>query len=93
MMMTAIAPVLLDDTTIIDTEIADMMAEISAIIYSGATTFILPIYPQQMMVYEKDRAFTPTEIVSHTGISLTPHTVDTITDTVLLRKKITALMA
>jgi hypothetical protein len=92
MMMATIAPVPLDDTTMIDTEIADMMGEISAIIHPTTVAIALPIYPRQMPIYEKDSAFTPAEIASHTGASLTLRTVDTITDTALLRKKITGLM-
>ena len=90
--MTAIAPVPLDDTTTIDTEIADMMGEISAIIHPATVAIVLPVYPRQMLIYDKSIAFTPTEITSHTGASLTLRTVDTITDAALLRKKITALI-
>lgn len=93
MMTTAIAPVPLDDTTTIDTEIADMMGEISAIIHPATLVLVLPVYPQQMPIYEKGSAFTPTEIASRTGALLTLRTVDTISDATLLRKKITTLMA
>jgi putative effector of murein hydrolase len=92
MMMAVVAPVPLDDTTTIDTEIADMMSEISAIIHPATVAIALPAYPRQMSIYDKSIAFTPTEITSRTGASLTSYTIDTITDTALLRKKITSLI-
>jgi hypothetical protein len=92
MMMAVVAPVPLDDTTTIDTEIADMMGEISAIIHPATVALVLPVYPRQMPIYEKGIVFTPAEITSRTGASLTLRTVDTISDATLLRKKITTLI-
>jgi hypothetical protein len=89
MMMTAIVPVALDDTTTIDTEIADIMSEINTIIHPISVT--IPMYPTRMSIYEKDSEFTPSEISSHTGTWLTVRTIDTV-DRVQLLKNITALM-
>ena len=90
-MMASIAPSPTLDTTPLDTEITDMMSEISSIIHPPTVTIVIPPYPRQMTLYEQGVAFTPAEISSQSGTSLTVRTVDTISDTALLRKKITTL--
>lgn len=91
MMMTTMAPEPAPDTTTVDTEIIDMMSEISAIIHPATATIALPAYPRQMPLYEKASVYAPSELATHTGVSVTVRTVDTISDAALLRKKIAAL--